>query len=91
MKEKRLLEAIKEESMEDKEWWKSVTIWMQIVGTLSFLLKLSGFVELTPETQATLAQNLAAIATSLAILIGAIVTVVRRFKKDAKPIARKVI
>ena len=89
---KRVADAIeKEERMEDKKWWESVSIWMQILALISFALKSVGWVELDAETQATLAQNLAALATSAMIVVGIIITVVRRFKKDTKPIARKII
>ena len=77
--------------MENKEWWKSVTIWSQIMLMISFVLRSFGFVEITPETQATLAQQLASIATSVAIIVGIVLTVIRRFKTDAKNITRKVI
>jgi hypothetical protein len=86
-----LLKQLKKEVKLEKEWWKSVTIWSQIMLFISFVLRTFGWVEITPETQATLAEQFASIATSVAIVIGIVLTVIRRFKKETIPIIRKIV
>jgi len=66
-----------------KPWYTSKAVWGGIVAAAAGVASLAGH-ELSPETQAFLADQAVAIATSVATIVGGVLAIYGRIKAETK-------